>query len=402
MKFLESSSTLYSLSPVGVETGLCESLISYIIRLSEEHNILIGTFISKMVAPMLTSQYILNSNVDGGNRFYDGAKSLNGFDKNALEFIRVLGSLTGRSDIKETVLIEVKDLIASRGLLKNNLAWCPVCLNKWRKDAYYPLIWFFKDARICVQHKCELEDICPSCNKYLPILHRKMLIGYCPYCSNWLGTSEIKRVENGKELFKAKEITNLVANRSFLARENGKEFISNALLQLINRYTNGNLAEFARLINIPKVTLWDWVYGDRLPSLGKILDICFKINTPLMDLLNGTFQLNLNTNVEQKRADKTLIRRKINKLELKGRLEDFLLKKPELSLLRVSKILGYDRKVLASNCPEICRLIVKQHKEYCIQQKNNRDSELIKNIDEAVYQLREDEVYPSRRKVENF
>lgn len=403
MKFLKSSSTLYSLSPVGVETGLCESLISYIIRLSQEHNILIGTFISKMVAPMLTSQYILNSNVNGGNRFYDGAKSLNGFDKNALDFTRVLGSLTGRNDIKETILIEVKDLIASRGLLKNKLAWCPVCLNKWGKDAYYPLIWFFKDARICVQHKCKLEDICPSCNKHLPILHRKMFIGYCPYCSNWLGTSEIKRIENGKELFKAQEITNLVANRSFIARENDKESIPNTLLQLINCYTNGNLAEFARLINIPKVTLWDWVYGGRLPSLGKILDICFNSNVSLMQLFNGDFELNLqfNENIEPQR-EKKLIRRKINQEKLQRKLEVFLSQTPSISLSKVSEILGYDRKVLMSKFPEICRLIVNQHKEYCIQQKHNRNVELMRGVDKAVSSLQENELYPSRREVEKF
>ncbi len=257
MKFFKiNTSMLYPVSPKEIGTGMCESLSSYIIRLSTEHNIITGVLINKIMAPILDNRYILNSSINGRNRFYDGAKSLNSFDKSASEFTRILGSLTGRNDIKETTLREIKDLIASRDLLKNSLAWCPLCLNRWKEEAYYPLIWFFKDVNICVQHNCGLEDICPSCNKHLPILHRKMLIGYCPYCSNWLGTSEIKRIENDKELFKAQEISNLVANRSFLARGNDKESISNALLQLINCYTNGNLAEFARLINVPKVTLW--------------------------------------------------------------------------------------------------------------------------------------------------
>ncbi|MBJ8024936.1 TniQ family protein [Bacillus cereus] len=404
MKFFKiNASILYSVSPKEIGTGMCESLSSYIIRLSTEHNIITGALINKIMAPILDSRYILNSSSNGGNRFYDGAKSLNSFDKSASEFTRILGLLTGRNDIKETTLIEIKDLIASRDLLKNNLAWCPMCLNQWKEDAYYPLIWFFKDVKVCVQHNCGLKDICPSCDKHLPILHRKMLIGYCPYCSNWLGTNEIKRIENNKELFKAKEISNLVANRSFLARGSDKETISNALLQLINCYTNGNLAEFARLINIPKVTLWDWVYGGRLPSLGKILDVCFNSNVSLTQLLNGDFKINLkfNEKIEPKR-EKNLIRRKINQEKLQRKLEVFLSQNPSISLSKVSKILGYDRKVLMSKFPEICHVIVNQHKEYCIQQKYYRSIELMRGVDKAITYLQENEVYPSRRKVEKF
>lgn len=404
MKFFKiNTSVLYPVSPKEIGTGMCESLSSYIIRLSTEHNIMTGILINKIVAPILDSRYILNSSINGGNRFYDGAKSLNAFDKNALEFTRILGSLTGRNDIKETTLREIKDLIASRDLLKNSLAWCPICLNQWKEDAYYPLIWFFKDVKICVQHDCELEDICPFCNKHLPILHRKMLIGQCPYCSNCLGASEVKRIENDKELFKAQEISNLVANRSFLNRKYGKKSISNAFLQLINGYANGNLAEFARFANIPKVTLWDWVYDGRLPSLGKVLDICFNSNISLIQLLNGDCKLHpkFNEKVELKR-EKNLIRRKINQEKLQGKLEVFLSQNSSISLSKVSKILGYDRKVLMSKFPEICRLIVKQHKEYCIRQKHNRNVELMSGVDKAINYLQENEVYPSRREIEKY
>ncbi|MEB9724363.1 hypothetical protein P4J62_08500, partial [Bacillus cereus] len=73
-----------------------------------------------------------------------------------------------------------------------------------------------------------------------------------------------------------------------------------------------------------------------------------------------------------------------------------------ISLSKVSEILGYDRKVLMSKFPEICRLIVNQHKEYCIQQKHNRNVELMRGVDKAVSSLQENELYPSRREVEKF
>lgn len=405
MEFPENKiNVLYSVSPKEKEGGRCESLTSYIIRLAREHNVLPGILIGKIIAPMLDNNYILNSSINGGNRFYDGAKSLNAFDKNTLGFTRVLGLLTQRNDIEDTTLLEMRGIISPRNLLKNNLTWCPNCVEEWQGNAYYPLIWFFKDVNVCLKHSCELKEACFLCNKDLPILHRKSLIGHCPYCSNWLGASEQKEIKDKKELIKAQSVSWLIENRSFLAQKYSKKSISNVLFQLINYYTNGNLADFARIINIPKVTLWDWVYGGRLPSLGKILDICFILNVPLAQFLNADCQSNfhLDTETKQKKEEKILIRRKINKQELQKKLETLLLKIPSLSLSEVAKILRYDRKVLMANFPEICRLIVNQHKEYCIQQKKYRDSKLGENIDEAVHQLLENEVYPSRREVEKF
>ncbi|WP_242143923.1 MULTISPECIES: TniQ family protein [unclassified Bacillus cereus group] len=160
---------LYGVIPKYKSFGSYESLTSYIMRLAKEHNILPGILISKIVTPMLKSKYILNSSINGGNRFYDGAKSLNGFAKNAAELTRILESLTGRTDLKDTTLLEIKNLVSSR-----NLAWCSRCLNTWKEEAYYPLVWFFKDINICAYHNCELKDICSYYDTNLPILHRKV------------------------------------------------------------------------------------------------------------------------------------------------------------------------------------------------------------------------------------
>lgn len=139
MKFPnETFRPLYSLTPREIENGMCESLTSYIVRLSQEHNIMLGTLINKIIAPMLDNNYVLNSSIHGGNRFYDGTKSLNGFDKSASEFTRVLELLTGRNDIKDITNLEVKELVSSRNLLKSRLAWCPLCL----KHALNIFNWF--------------------------------------------------------------------------------------------------------------------------------------------------------------------------------------------------------------------------------------------------------------------
>ncbi|MCW9132042.1 hypothetical protein OF830_14000 [Bacillus paramycoides] len=99
---------------------------------------------------------------------------------------------------------------------------------------------------------------------------------------------------------------------------------------------------------------------------------------------------------------KIIRRRDINLQELQGKLEAFLLKEPSLSLSKIAKLLGYDRKVLMSKFLRICSLIVNRYKEYYIQKKEERSFELIRSIDDVVTYLHEKGVYPSRREVEKF
>ncbi|MBG9831983.1 TniQ family protein [Bacillus wiedmannii] len=397
-------SLLYDLAPKEVYTGNCESLTSYIIRLAKEHNILPGVLVGKILAPRLDSKYILRSSMYGGNRLYDGIKSLNSFNKNALAFTNILSLLVKRTDIKNTTLLGLENFISSRDLMEKNLTWCSVCLEEWGdNESYYPLLWFFKDVKICLKHHCELEKFCFSCKNNMPIMHRKSIVGYCSYCNKWLGERNSKKIKNTKDLLKAQYVYELIANRSGLIEKYSKKSISDVLFQLIHCFADGNLAEFARFVNIPKVTLWDWVYGERLPTFNKILDICLSINSSLIQFLNGDFYLDSKQKLRfEKKEQQILIRRKINREELQRKLEVFLSSNIPLSLAKVSERLGYDRKVLTCNFPEICSLIVNRHKEYCIQQKEERNIELTRSIDTAVNYLHGNEVYPSRRKVEKF
>jgi transcriptional regulator with XRE-family HTH domain len=64
-----------------------------------------------------------------------------------------------------------------------------------------------------------------------------------------------------------------------------KEEIAKSLSLVINAVTNGNIAEFARLMGIPKNTLWMWQTGKALPVLDILLKICYCLEISLLDLL---------------------------------------------------------------------------------------------------------------------
>ena len=62
-----------------------ECLTSYLIRLSEVHKVYPSALLSYIVAPKLDKEFLINSVKRGGNRFYDGARTINTFEQNAVE-----------------------------------------------------------------------------------------------------------------------------------------------------------------------------------------------------------------------------------------------------------------------------------------------------------------------------
>lgn len=112
-------SQLYSLHPIGVEGAYIESLTSYLIRLSEAHQVYPSSLISYVIAPILDKEFLIKSATRGGNRFYDGAKTMNGFGNNALDMIDTLGRITKVEELGKLTLASIKEVVPLRYLLKN-------------------------------------------------------------------------------------------------------------------------------------------------------------------------------------------------------------------------------------------------------------------------------------------
>ncbi|MFJ7832031.1 hypothetical protein ACIQXU_17635 [Peribacillus sp. NPDC097284] len=83
MKF-SNRTILYGVDPKGRGSIFIESLTSYLIRLAEVHLIKTVDLIAYEVVPLLDKDYLLYSSDRDGNRFYDGAHSLNGFGNNTI------------------------------------------------------------------------------------------------------------------------------------------------------------------------------------------------------------------------------------------------------------------------------------------------------------------------------
>ncbi|MBR9663159.1 helix-turn-helix domain-containing protein [Bacillus cereus] len=399
-------SKLYYLQPMELDTFYVESLTSYISRLAKEHNISLGTLINKILAPSLGKEYLIKSAKSGGNRFYDGAKSINGYCRNALDFSQILESLTLQNNLKDLTLINWRNIVSLRGLLNGKLSWCPSCISDWKvknSQIYYPLSWHVSSMKVCLIHNTYLSNICPHCSKQPPILHRSGINGYCPLCKGWLGEYRRTFSISKQDIFNSKNIEALLT----LDTTNLKE-TSQSLQKLIEEVADGNIAKFARLMSVPKVTMWDWIKGERLPSLEGLLKICFQLELPIEHLLTNKIALP-NFTVEKTRekliscsSNNINMRRKINPVLLNKKLKDYIHSDEIFSLSEVSKRVGYDKKLLYQHCPEHSKQIVENYKKYCEKQSFKRRKMLTSHVQIAVEELTRNGIYPSRRSVEKY
>lgn len=359
----------------------------------------------------MNKDYLERSTIYGGNSFYEGAKTINGFTDNAIKLIKVIEILTSREDLANLTLYKLKDIIPIRNLLKESFTWCPDCIKNWvdnEKLIYYPLIWYIKPVKICFEHKRYLLEICPTCNKKIDLLRRQMIPGYCSNCFNILTQDNSREEPDLKEMLWQTFVyhnteTLLELNDNQLDCLGGQEKVFNQINIINENLFLGDIASFAKFTSIPKSTLRDWLKRKNSPTFNSVLLICYKLNIELLYFLlqNNTKNVKINyTNVEVNKEKK--IRKPLDVVAIENSLKELLVCDTPISMTAAAKIIGRDRRVLYSNFPDYCKRISKRYSEY-IEEKSSKRIQLLKEeINNAFYKLINNEIYPSSGKIEKY
>ncbi|MEH2315238.1 MAG: TniQ family protein [Nostoc sp.] len=298
--FVSKHSHLFHLKPIGVGTANVESLTSYIARLAEAHSITVGRLVCAEIAPSLKESYIFNPKYSDMSRVCSSAftKSLNGQCLTAATVVEVLENLTQRNDLHFLTMLTWTDVISQKYLLHPKKAWCPFCYQERfeaKQVVYEPLIWALNVVEICPHHHCRLHTQCPYCYKQLPLLSGNYRSGYCSRCQSWLGlSSELKTFKNSQFLSEEElelqlkvldNVGELLAIAPDILFYPPSDNIKNVISVYINQLTKGDLSEFAQLLGLSPHSLNKWYRGKAIPELNKLLEICFYLQTPLVDFL---------------------------------------------------------------------------------------------------------------------
>lgn len=401
-----SSSILYNIAPMGLNTQFKESFSSYVLRLASNHNVTFGTLFSKIITPLLDKEYLINIAKKGGNGFYDSSHGINGIGTLAMDFVEVISSLTARDDLKELSLGYWTNVLPTRELIKTEKAWCPECFQDAlvnKQIIYEQLLWIIKIVSICPIHKVNLHTRCTSCSKKMSVLSRKGRPGYCSNCEKWLGErkKDLKINDNSVEFKKSILIMQFIKNNS--TKMYFREQISMGLKFYVSELFDGNIKKAAEYFKIANSTFRYWYKGDNIPTLNSLVSICMSLNISIDDFFNKVSldKTNMTWSIPQTIENK--IRVKYDHEYIKQYIDNYIEQEARTSpksLKKIAEKIGCDRRLLYVKYPEESKRISKLYAEYLTKEKMKRKEKAEYQIKMAVENIVNSDEYPSRRKVE--
>lgn len=362
-------SQLYSPEPVGIGTPMVESLTSYIVRVSFAHCVTVGTLIGREIAPLIDKGYLTDKSLSSiSTQFMYIARAVNGVGVTAEDWINVLQVLTMRRELRLLTMLPWKNLTSDMYLLRETRAWCPDCYEEWhrqRKPIYDPLLWSLEAVTVCPDHKRFLLDQCLQCKKLHPALPRFSLPGYCPHCFSWLGdvTSDCSAeavVPNKDQLdwhrYAVEQIGD-VFKALYQGASLQRELVPRLISTCIQLSTRGNLKAFvSRFNSFSYPTITNWLKGSRLPTLGRLIEICYRTGVSVKDIIFEEYSgISLEPAPIRSRDSYYLTIDDIVRIE--ATLALMLEENPPPSRLEVSKRIGCHVYTLRTHFPKLFGLI---------------------------------------------
>ncbi|EAZ88913.1 TniQ family protein [Crocosphaera chwakensis] len=412
----QKSSDLYCLSPLHVDTAKVESLTGYIARLAEAHCVYSGILLERTIAPLLNKKY-RSANLSS----YTGALNSTGIMANDL--IKALEQLTQQNNLSKLTLVKWADMLPNRYLLHQHRTWCPLCYHQWKQKkepVYEPLIWTLKLVKVCPIHEIPLQQKCPNCHQYNFFLSWKSRPGFCFRCEKWLGCSQVnlklsdlcKENTEGSQvvtnhpfsdndlkwnIWVANNIQELLSIQTDISAIN----VSESLMKVANKLTDGNIAALARYLKMRKNTVWLWCKGKNQPSLEALLRISYQLKIQLMDLLlNTDYSFVVSSNGYSQSSSIRLNSRRNPTFDVVYAHKELLKilsdsEKPPLSLEEVARRIACDRRTLNRHFPDLCRQISSRYLSFRQTSFQNTIKHCCHEVEEAVITLYQQGIYPT-------
>ncbi|MEL6930844.1 MAG: TniQ family protein [Cyanobacteria bacterium J06600_6] len=415
---LPQRSRLNCLMPIAVGTPSIESLTSYITRLAHSHSITISTLMTRELARILDKDYVQKNAKRGLSTLLNRGAAINSTGELAQLFAGSIERLTLEKNLSALTLLSFHDCLSSKDLLHKTKSWCPDCYEEWGstdKTIYEPLLWSFRDVRVCAYHNRLLQTTCFNCGRHIPWLHSKSRIGYCPYCDSWLGSSNDTRkthdsvVLSKNELERSLWISDGVGELIACSGENStikKENIAKAIREIINITYQGNIASFAKSLTLPKNTVWMWAKGKSIPSLKFILNVCYCLDISPLNFLALEPKAFKSLQIDSTRLTDVVNTKRISprNFDAKKIEKDLqtIISSQDISpptMKEVAEKLGFDVRVISEHYPELCKAISGQHRRDRNLVQAQKIEECCQEVRQAVSTLIYRGEYPSEARV---
>jgi hypothetical protein len=409
-------SRLYHLDPMGPGTPLVESLTSYVTRLADQHDVSPFHLTSRLILPELLGPRLSLFPYNHLKKLWAQSNLLNGRQTRAEDWVQALGKLTQRTDLQFLTLLTWRMALPSMHLLRTTAAWCSQCYQQWHDTShivYQPLLWQIQALVCCPEHDTLLQERCPYPDCARPQFHLapRSRLGYCIWCSRWLGKKEpapavsLSDEEREWQRWVGKTMGELLGAAPSIGSLPDREQVCAKIATYLQALTGGDGRTCAKLLHVDKSALWGWKQGRYLPLLNTQLRICFSAGVSLLQLLVETEerQITLPTPISYERRPAAVRKayRKWNLASLQQALEAELqsTEEPPCSMRQVAQRLHYDHSRLIEKFPHQCHMISAKYKEYQERKARERLQTACQKVQQATLLLHSQGIYPSESQI---
>jgi hypothetical protein len=254
---LPARSWAYHLEPIGIGTSACESLTSYVTRLSEAHCVTVRALFERKIKHEVVAD-------KGGNRGMVepnsrlGTWQVNGNGLVAEKWTLTLEAITQRSDLRALTFLPFRDGLSKRDMCRQQRAWCAFCIEAQARSSgiiYEQLLWTHKCIDVCAIHKVRLSTLCPTCGRGSRVLRGRLLPGRCAFCNELLGLSPADSARLGTEpseyeIFVAKEIGTLIVANANMSYAFDNECARKNICTIVEQHFAGNVRGFTKYLGL--------------------------------------------------------------------------------------------------------------------------------------------------------
>jgi hypothetical protein len=441
MPVVPPRSRLYSLPPMGLDTGMVESLTGYIMRLAEQHCVTTRRLLVREIFSLLGRASLLSSNYDQTNSFVrKHTVALNSVGLQARDMVSVLQQLTRQHRLHCLTMLPWSSVVPWKNLQRRARAWCPFCYDEWSRcgtPIYEPLLWTLCVVRGCAKHRFVFVDRCPyaGCGRVVHVLETTGRPGHCSACGGWLGVPEAYGPGNEQLLdegdwqwqaWVAEALAEMLAVSGKLPSDPDPRALRAGITMHPSRPEYTNLRQLALGMGVDYTTLRSWVLNGNLPDLSHLLQVAHHLRTTPLRLVTAadlscerrisaagdagppdtlydprtaaaTFTVSAPPRIPRRR-NKRLGEMKLLKVALEAIAAGGMLPPP--SVMEVARRLQVSNTFIARKFPEICKQIQEQYERYVQARKLRRELEITLSVESAVLQVHHEGNYPSLVRVE--
>lgn len=389
-------SSLFALNPMGMGSGLHESLPSYIERLAQLHGVPAGPFFHNHLHP----------------KPVPSSGSLLGIHSRALLVGGGLTDAIGQTLSEKCCVDSVQRLTHSKlakvvSLYKDtrlHAAWCPECLRDWLAKGlplYRPLLWSCQSVRCCPVHNLALHEACPACSRKLFHLESKGWLGACPRCGEEFKTRlTIPDTPSSYDQYVAKAVEGFLQ----WGVETTVSLDTGAFAENIDRAVRTLKSEYvlAEQTGLSRPVIHKWRRNRGRPLLPALLRLSHCFNIPLKTWLVESIPHEAFLTHMPLPPTVTALRRRLPSAKTISAKVSRYLQNNENEALSVRDLagkIGADSRRLYTVCPDLTRKVAERRSQAVARRKQQSHQDRVQAVRNAISELRSQGLRVSRHAV---